>query len=83
MNSTQFELGLGDLRVMIPWDGKSPRDLTRARIALFSKRERQKDDRFFVDSVQYDLFLAAIPGRLQYGGAPSLLPLPRGRGDVR
>jgi len=59
-----------------PWDGQAPRSLTRGRKALFLRREPQKDDSFFVDPNQYDLFLAAIPGRRQYGGAPSLLPLP-------
>ena len=79
MNSTQLQLALGDARVRIPWSGKSPRDLTRVRIALFLERERQKDERFFVDPEQYDLFLEAIPGPPQYEGAPSLLPLPTDR----
>ena len=60
----------------IPWWPEGPRVLTRSSKALFFRREPQKDDRFFVDPDQYDLFLAAIPGRPQYGGAPSLLPLP-------
>jgi len=63
----------------LPWGGQSPRALTRAAKALFLRREPQKDDSFFVDPDQYDLFLAAITGRPQYGGAPSLLPLPRRR----
>jgi len=75
MNSTQLSLRLEWGRE--PWEGRSPRGLTRASKALFLRREPQKDDRFFVDPDQYDLFRAAIPGRPQYGGAPSLLPLPR------
>ena len=63
----------------IPWYPEGPRALTRASKALFLRREPQKDDRFFVDPFQYDLFLAAIKGRRRYGGAPSLLPLPRKR----
>ncbi len=77
MNREQLELGLEDLRKAVPWAGRSPRDLTRVRNLLFFKRELQKDDRFFVDPNQYDLFRAAITGRPLYGGAPSLLPLPR------
>ena len=73
----QLELALEDVRVRVPWNGVSPRALTKASSALFLERKRQKHERFFVDLNQYDLFLAAIPGRLQYGGAPSLLPLPR------
>ena len=78
MISDQLNLRLEDPRVRIPWGGISPRDLTRSRLALFSRQEPQKDDRFFVDPDQYDLFLAAITGRHRYGGAPSLLPLPGG-----
>ncbi len=73
----QLSLLLGDVEVLVPWEGRSPRLLTRASKALFSRREPQKDDRFFVDPDQYDLFLAAIRGRPRYGGAPSLLPLAR------
>ena len=64
-----------DLRVLGPWGGQSPRALTRAAKALFLRREPQKDDSFFVDPNQYDLFLAVIPGRFRYGGAPLLVPL--------
>ena len=76
MISSQLELSLSMER--LPWEGKSPRSLTRGAIALFLRREPQKDDRFFVDPDQYDLFLAAITGRPRYGGAPTLVPLPRG-----
>ena len=74
MNSTQLDMWPSEV-VALPWGGRSPRSLTRAAKALFFKRERQKNDRFFVDPDQYDLFRAAIPGRPQYGGAPTLLPL--------
>jgi len=76
MISDQLELSLRDTRVRIPWGGQSPRGLTRGCKALFLRREPQNDDGFFTDTDQYDLFLAAIPGRSRYGGAPSLLPLP-------
>ena len=72
----QLDLWEAEL-VKLPWRGQSPRVLTRASKALFFRREPRKDDRFFVDPNQYDLFRAAIPGRPQYGGAPTLQPLPR------
>ena len=59
----------------LPWRGRSPRELTKSRIALFLRREPQKDDCFFVDPDQYDLFRAVIQGRPRYGGAPLLIPL--------
>ena len=75
-HGAQLVLELGDAKLRIPWGGRAPRELTKIRKTLFLRREPQKDDRFFVDPGQYDLFLAAIRGRRQYGGAPSLLPLP-------
>ena len=72
------QLDLFEDVVALPWNGKSPRALTRAAKALFFKRERQKDERFFVDVDQFDLIRAAKkrPRRIS-AGAPSLLPLPR------
>jgi len=75
MNSEPLELALNDERLVLPWRGQSPRDLTRARKALFLKRERQKDERFFVDPRQFDLFEDARKGPPRYEGAPSLIPL--------
>jgi len=71
----QLELALdwGDT----PWDGVSPRALTRAAKALFFRREPQKDDSFFVDPDQSDLFPAAIKRPPASQGAPSLLRLPK------
>jgi len=54
MNSSQLSLRLD--WGSVPWEGQSPRALTRAAIALFSRREPQKDDRFFVDPDQLDFF---------------------------
>ncbi len=76
MNSAQLDLWEDELQAL-PWQGRSPRETTKARKALYLRQEPQKDDRFFVDPNQYDLFLAAIRGRHRYGGDPSLLPLPR------
>jgi len=80
MNSAQLELGLDDVRLKIPWGGRSPRDLTRAGIALFLKRERQKDDRFFVDPDQVEFELAGKKGPPRYEGASLLIPLPTKEG---
>jgi len=78
MNSTQLDLELHDVRLRIPWNGTSPRSLTRAAQALFLKRERQKDERFFVDPEQVDLFRAAIKkAPWVYQGAPLLKALNR------
>jgi len=59
------------------WEGQSPRSLTRSQKGLFLRREPQKDDNFFADPDQLDLFHEATIGPPQYEGAPSLLPLPR------
>ena len=71
------QLYLFEGMVDLPWDGRSPRSLTRSAKALFFKRERQKNERFFVDVNQMDLFSRRQPGLPQYGGAPSLLPVPK------
>jgi len=55
-----------------PWMGCSPRALTKIHKALFLRREPQKDDRFFVDPDQYDLFRAVRKMPHQYDGAPLL-----------
>jgi len=65
---------------VLPWGGRSPRDLTKARISLFLRREPQKDERFFVDPDQIDMFRRRQKKSPQYGGSPTLLPLPR-RGE--
>jgi len=76
----QFELELADRRKAVPWGGRSPRDLTREGIRrIFEARAGEKHESFFVDPDQFDLFRAAIRGRRRYGGAPTLLPLPRER----
>ncbi len=73
MNSTQLDLWEGEV-ARLPWRGESPRALTRGAIALFLRREPQKDERFFVDPNQVDMFPVAIRGPRQYDGAPLLLP---------
>jgi len=64
----------------LPWQGQSPRALTKVGLSLFSRREPQKDDRFFVDPNQIDLFRAAkrkAPREFSRG-APLLLPFDGG-----
>ncbi len=63
MNSSQLDLWQAELDAL-PWQGQSPRRvLTINQKGLFLRREPQKDDRFFVDENQVDLFLAAITRR--------------------
>jgi len=61
-----------------PWAGRSPRVLTKGYIPLFLRRKPQKDERFFVDPEQLDLFRAAKRGPRRSAGAPLLIPLKGG-----
>ena len=74
MDSVQLDLWVDVVR--LPWYGRAPRTLTRRANALFLRREPQKDDNFFVDPYQFDLFPAAKPMRWVYPGASTLCPLP-------
>jgi len=72
----QYALALGVKTVLVPWEGQSPRDLTRAAKLLSSKRKRRGHE---VHPDQYDLFEAAgrVVNREQcfrYAGAPLLVP---------
>jgi len=57
----------------LPWQGQSPRGLTKAQKALFLRREPQKDERFFVDPDQVDMWLPAKKAPRKYRGAPLLV----------
>ncbi len=72
----QLALALDDVRLQLPWSGRSPRDLTRvASLAIF-KPGRQKSVSDFVDPDQIDLFEARQKKEeLRYVGAPLLIPL--------
>jgi len=74
MNSPQLDLWQAELDEL-PWRGQSPRGLTRVAKSLFLRQEPQKDDRFFVDPNQYDLFREAKSGPPEYRGAPLLVSL--------
>ena len=66
------QLDLFEDVVRLPWYGRSPRSLTRCAIALFSRREPQKDDCGFLDPDQYDLWLPTKKAPWVYQGAPLL-----------
>ena len=73
MNSTQLELPFGEW-LREPWDGRSPRVLTRGYKALFLRRKPQKDERFFVDPRQLELFDEPVEkAPWKYQGAPLLV----------
>jgi len=74
MNSTQLEL---DLFPGEPWNGRNPRELTRAHLGVIFKPRGAEDDRHFCDPLQRDLFhelVENVPPHV-WGGTPSLLPL--------
>jgi len=56
-----------------PWNGRSPRGLTRVGLGLFLRREPQKDACDGIAEGQLEMFPAAIRGSRQYAGAPLLL----------
>ena len=58
-----------------PWQGSSPRALTRAAKALFLRPEPQNDDGYGIDPRQVDMWLPAKKAPRLSRGAPSLLPL--------
>ena len=58
----------------LPWRGMSPRGLTLTKSpdVLFLKRERQKDERFFVDPEQHVFSFLVDKAPWKYQGAPLL-----------
>ncbi len=71
MNSSQLDLWQVELDAL-PWQGQSPRVLTKGFVPLFLRREPQKDERFFVDPDQLDLWPTAKRAPWKYQGAPLL-----------
>ena len=70
-----FEGGLE--RVRIPWDGRSPRALTRVGLGLILKAQAKKSvSDFEIDLDRLDLFAGGIEGPPENPGAPLLSPLP-------
>ena len=76
VDSRQLALALDDLRLKIPWSGRSPRDLTKGASALFLRRGPSKSASGPVATEQCDLWPSWSEGPL-YEGAPSLLPFLR------
>jgi len=75
-SGSQHELILRDVRVRVPWNGVSPRVLTKAAKALFLRHGRQKSVSEFVDPDQLEFDLDCQEGpSVVYRGAPSLLSL--------
>jgi len=64
-----------------PWGGKSPRSLTRAAMALFSRREPQKSmsELKLVVAREFDRSKKGPP---RYEGAQLLLPLEDYDGEI-
>ncbi len=70
--STQLDLWTGEID-RVPWAGRSPRELTRGRKFLFSRREPQKSVSDFVDTAQLELWPPTEKAlRFVYRGAPLL-----------
>ncbi len=63
--------------IVVPWEGRSPRELTRVVMSGIFKAQAGKSMSDFVSSVQCDLWLAAKKGPPVYRGAPLLVELPR------
>ncbi len=61
----------------VPWYGASPRVLTRAHLGVILKAGAgEKDDRFFFDPDQFELFPVVKRKPPPSEGAPTLIPLP-------
>ncbi len=77
----QLELALEDRRVKVPWEGRSPRGLTRVALGfIFDPRGKKKHKRNR-DPSQMEMFGGPSKGPPRYGGAPLLLPLPEEKND--
>ncbi len=78
MNSEQLELALDDVRLKIPWGGQSPRGLTTAYERFTLKTQgAEKRERFSL-CARCDYYIVTTRGGPTRGGAPTLLPLPKG-----
>ena len=66
-------------KIRIPWDGRSPRDLTRVRFSPIFKAQAEKSVSDFVsDENQFDLWLPMEKAPWIYQGAPLLKGSTRG-----
>ncbi len=83
-NSGQLEL---DLFPGVPWNGRSPRGLTKVKIGLYLRREPGGHE-VYLDPAQLDFFRGRSKATMnkrprQTAGASLLLPLKAGRGISR
>ena len=70
----QLELDLNDVRVNVPWNGRSPRELTKVRMSLFLRQAPQKSVSEFVSADQIEFWPERQKRpRRSSGGAPLLL----------
>ncbi len=70
----QFELRLEDTIVRVPWNGASPRGLTRVALSPIFKAQAAKARATILMDAQCDLFEARQEECLRvYAGAPLLL----------
>ena len=78
MNSEQLVLALDDVRLKIPWSGRSPRDLTRGHEFIIFKAQGGVGDVFLESLGQLKLAIEqpALKKRGPSPRAPSLRPLP-------
>ena len=76
----QLELfALREVTVRIPWDGRSPRDLTRVNLEGIFKAQAVKSMSDFVSVDQCDLFETRQKSPRVYSGAPLLSLFPERR----
>jgi len=71
----------GQLRLPLylgePWDGRSPRALTRGHVGVILKAQAEKSVSDFVsDENQLDLWVTVRKAPSLWEGAPSLFPFP-------
>jgi len=71
MNSAQLDLWQGELDAL-PWQGRSPRVLTRGHLGLIFKARAVKSVSEFVDPLQLELRLTTKKAPWVYRGAPLL-----------
>jgi len=76
LNSVQLRLALF---MGQPWDGRSPRGLTKVALGLILKPRGVRRESIFADPLQIDMFARKRAPRLRLGApsASTLLPLPK------
>jgi len=78
VRTEQLEFDLRDLQVRVPWNGQSPRGLTRVGLSPIFKAQAAKG-RPTIHVGQLDLFGLRVEGPFVYEGAPLLREPHEGR----